>query len=75
MKKRIGLAMVAAMRGEQQLTATTLTNKIRGVVFWSGTNVKTKISYSNYAGTSGWSGTSSSLLLSGTYGWCQPNGG
>jgi hypothetical protein len=61
-----------AVRGEQQRLGDHLTLKLGGTTVWSGYNVYAKSYVSGGSGTSSWSASSVSLLLSGSYGFCEP---
>lgn len=62
----------ASVRGEQQLVSTVLTNKINGTTFFSGTGVYVKYSNSTYKYQRSWSVASDTIVIAGSYGYCQP---
>lgn len=61
-----------AVRGEQQRLGDRLTLELGSATVWSGYNVYSKTYVSSGSGTSTWSASSESLLLSGSYGFCEP---
>ena len=58
--------------GEQQRFGDTLTVKVAGKILFQGANVYTVGRNSYLTGSQNWSGSSVSLLFSGTYGRCIP---
>lgn len=70
-----GTVATAAVRAEQQRIADTMYIYVGGYLRWSGANQYTHIYVSNLQGTRSWLGRFESLLLSGTYGFCQPREG
>lgn len=58
--------------GEQQRFADTLTLRLGGTIVYQSSNVFRGSYTAASGGTSTWSGTSASLLFSGTGGYCQP---
>lgn len=67
-----GSGSTASVRGEQQLVSTVLTNKINGTTFFSGSGVYVKYSDSTYKNQRSWSVASETIVIAGSYGYCQP---
>ena len=67
-----GGGATVAVRGEQQRIGDELTLTVAGVEQFRGHNVYVVRRDSGLPGTQTWSGNSVSLLLSGTYGSCEP---
>lgn len=60
-----------SVRGEQQ-TLAWLTLNVSGATVYSKGNAYVGYGHHSGYGTRSWSGTSDSLLWSGTYGYCRP---